>query len=74
MPSKQPGPNSEHRVATYNKGCRCDSCVDAKNAAARRIRSSRRANQSDVRLLRCSECGLMFIGERGMNVHKTMLH
>lgn len=74
MPSTKPGPNSEHRVATYNKGCRCESCVAAKNAAARRIRSSRRSDAANPRLMRCSECGLMFVGERGMNVHKTALH
>lgn len=74
MPSTQPGPNSEHRVATYNKGCRCSSCVAAKNAAARRIRSSRRVAEADPRLLRCPECGMSFLGERGLNVHRTVQH
>jgi len=74
MPSKQPGPNSEHRVATYNKGCRCDQCKDAMNKASRALRSRKRVREGGERLLRCAECGLTFTGERGLNVHRSWVH
>lgn len=74
MPSTKPGPNSEHRVATYNKGCRCETCTAAKNAAARRILSKRRSGTANPRLVQCPTCRMFFVGERGLNVHRTVMH
>lgn len=74
MPSRQPGPNSQHRVATYNKGCRCELCVEAKKRAWRKIRSNRRIATEDPRLRRCPECGLSFMSGRGFTVHQTTVH
>lgn len=64
------GPNSTHRVSTYNSGCRCESCKEADRERQRRWRRKRRKNRArqpdDVM---CIECGLFFRIE-GLGQHQ----
>lgn len=34
----------QHRIATYNRGCRCDQCKEASRLAKRRQRAKRRVS------------------------------
>jgi len=74
MPSKTPGPKSEHRVASYNKGCRCETCCRAKRDAIRLIRQGRRERQDLPLVWECPYCSFKFATKRGMTVHKTFIH
>jgi hypothetical protein len=35
----------EHRIASYNKGCRCDQCKDASRLARKRYRDKKALNR-----------------------------
>ena len=60
----------EHRVASYNKGCRCDDCRGAKRGADARRRHHRYQNrerrEGDVM---CLFCGCWF-SPKGLGRHE----
>ena len=58
----------EHGAASYNKGCRCASCKEAKAASARRSRTRHRIDPAPG-LRKCATCGRWFL-PRGIGAHE----
>lgn len=63
----------EHRIASYNKGCKCDDCLAANRAARRKQRQRQRAADPNY-TASCWICGDKFLNDRGLSRHIGALH
>lgn len=55
-------PQKQHRIGSYNKGCKCDSCMEAGRLHGRRYRDAQRRNTPrPAGAVVCPICGMWFM-------------
>lgn len=66
----------QHGISSYNKGCRCDQCVEAGSRASRgaRMKVRRRDAPSWPVAHYCMYCPDVFPTLGGLHVHESVLH
>jgi uncharacterized C2H2 Zn-finger protein len=67
------GYERQHRIASYNKGCRCETCTEANRKARAHHRKAERL-RDPANTVKCSWCGDMFKAEKNMKQHRTRIH
>lgn len=63
----------EHRIASYNKGCKCDECMEA-NRLARRAQRRRQRAADPTYTVGCWICGDSFLSHNGLQRHIGAVH
>lgn len=62
----------QHRIASYNKGCRCADCLAAKAEVGRRQRSNDRRRRGAT--FECLFCECVFFTRATRQQHETIIH